>query len=110
MSLAGKSDVLADHIFVLEGIAVEETIEAVIEIAFLSLLLQEGTIHSLGLSIDHLDNLGRPSVPLRIIKTNDRLLFPPLFPRELTHLKLQRLDHRITDQLIRRLLWSWDDG
>lgn len=109
MPLAGKSNVLTHHILILKGIAIKETIEAVIEVAFLALLLQEGTIHGLSLSIHHLNDLGRLSVLLRIIDPDDLLLFPPALPRELIHLELQRLDHRITDQLICILLWSWDD-
>ena len=109
MPLAGQPHILAHHVFVLERIAVEESVQAVVQIALFTLLLQEGTVDCLGLAIDHLDDLCWSSIALGVVKGNDGLLRPPL-PRELAHLKLQRLDHGIADQLVVILLRSDDGG
>lgn len=110
MPLAGQSHVLLDHIFVLEGITVEETVEAVVEIAFFALLLEEGSVDCLGFAVDHLNDLGWSSVTLGVVKGDNLFLSLSLLPRKLAHLKLQRLDHRISDQVATVLLRGDNGG
>ena len=64
MPLAGQSHVLLDNIFVFEGISVEETVQAVVQVALFALLLQEGSAYSLGLTIDHFNDFWWSSVAL----------------------------------------------
>ena len=64
MTLAGQSHVLLDNIFVFEGISVEETVQAVVQVALFALLLQEGSAYSLGLTIDHFNDFWWSSVAL----------------------------------------------
>lgn len=99
MPLACQSHVLLNHVLVFEGIAVEETVEAVVQVAFFALLLEEGSVDCLGFAVDHFDDLGWSSVALGVVKGNNRFLGLSLLPRELAHLKLQGLDHRISNQL-----------
>lgn len=97
MPLAGQSHVLLNNVFVLEGIAVEVAVQAVVQIAFLALLLQEGAVECLGLAVDHLDDLGWSSVALGVVEGNDGFFGFCVLPRELADLKLQGLDHGVSD-------------
>jgi len=105
VSFAGENVVVFDDIVFSEALAVEDWIEAVVEVGLLLPVLEDGFVPRLGFLVDHLDHFGGLLVFLLPWELQDISTVNLL---HLTGWEFQGLDHGIDEGVLWVLGWYYN--